>query len=60
MEPEDVNEISKWAREAAKKLMMQMIFRSMGDFFNSFIPKGEITRIEFAGMLRYYYEESNR
>jgi len=33
-----------------------MIFRSPG---NIFIPKGEITRIEFAGMLRDYCEESN-
>jgi hypothetical protein len=54
-EPEDVDEISKWAREAAKKLMMQMIFRYPG---NLFIPKGEITRIEFAGMLRDYCEYS--
>jgi len=60
MEPEDTDEISEWAREAAKKLMMQMIFRNTGGSFNFFIPKGEITRIEFAGMLRYYYEESNR
>jgi len=57
MEPEDKDEISKWAREAAKKLMMQMIFRSPGNIFN---PKGEITRIEFAGMLRDYCEESKR
>ena len=56
-EPEDVNEISKWAREAAKKLMMQMIFRSPGSLF---IPKGEITRIEFAGLLRDYCEYSKR
>jgi len=58
MEPEDVEEISKWAREAAKKLMTQMIFRSTGGSFNSFIPKGEITRIEFAGILRDYCEAS--
>jgi len=57
MEPEDADEISKWAREAAKKLMMQMIFRSPGRLF---IPKGEITRIEFAGMLRDYCEYSKR
>ncbi|MCL1964165.1 MAG: S-layer homology domain-containing protein [Firmicutes bacterium] len=57
MEPGDADEISEWAREAAKKLMMQMIFRGTGDFF---IPKGEITRIEFAGMLRDYCEDSNR
>jgi len=53
MEPADKDEISGWAREAAKKLMMQMIFRSPGNIFN---PKGEITRIEFAGMLRDYRE----
>jgi len=57
MEPEDADEISKWAREAAKKLMRQMIFRCPGNFF---IPKGEITRIEFAGILRDYCEESKR
>jgi len=56
-EPEDAGEISKWAREAAKKLTMQMIFRGPGNIFN---PKGEITRIEFAGMLRDYCEESKR
>ena len=56
----DNDEISEWAREAAKKLMMQMIFRASGASFNSFAPKGEISRIEFAGMLRDYYEESNR
>jgi hypothetical protein len=55
MEPEDVNEISKWAKEAAKKLLRQMIFRCPGGMF---IPKGEITRIEFAGMLRDYCEYS--
>jgi len=60
MTPDDVDEISVWAREAAKKLMMQMIFRASGASFNSFAPKGEISRIEFAGMLRDYYEESNR
>jgi len=57
IEPEDANEISKWAREAAKKIMRQMIFRCPGGFF---IPKGEITRIEFAGMLRDYFEESKK
>jgi hypothetical protein len=57
MEPDDMDEISKWAREAAKKLMMQMIFRCPG---NLFIPKGEITRIEFAGILRDYCMESKR
>jgi len=56
IEPADADKISKWAREAAKKLMRQMIFRCPD---NLFIPKGEITRIEFAGMLRYYCEESN-
>jgi hypothetical protein len=56
MEPEDADEISEWAREAAKKLMMQMIFRCPGGLF---IPKGEINRIEFAGMLRDYCEYSN-
>ncbi|MDR2598029.1 MAG: S-layer homology domain-containing protein [Treponema sp.] len=57
IEPEDTDEISKWASEAAKKLMRQMIFRCLGNFF---IPKGEITRIEFAGMLRDYCEYSKR
>jgi len=56
MTPDDIDEISEWAKEAAKKLMMQMIFRGSGGSFN---PKGEITRIEFAGMLRDYYEYSN-
>jgi len=60
MTPDDADEISVWAREAAKKLMMQMIFRGSGGSFNSFIPKGEITRIEFAGMLRDYYERSDK
>jgi len=55
MEPEDKEEISKWAREAAKRLMIQMIFRCPGNIFN---PKGEITRIEFAGLLRDYCEEA--
>jgi hypothetical protein len=55
MEPADKDEISEWAREAAKKLMIQMIFRCPG---NIFIPKGEIPRIEFAGMLRDYYKEA--
>jgi len=54
----DNDEISEWAREAAKKLMMQMIFRGTGDSLNFFIPKGEINRIEFAGMLRDYCQES--
>ena len=54
-EPKDANEISKWAKEAVKKLMTQMIFRCPDSIFN---PKGEITRIEFAGMLRDYCEES--
>jgi hypothetical protein len=58
-EPEDVDEISKWAREAAKKLMTQMIFRGSGGSF-IFNPKGEIKRIEFAGMLRDYCEYSKR
>jgi len=58
--PDDMDEISVWAREAAKKLMMQMIFRDPGSSFNSFIPKGEIKRIEFAGMLRDYCEYSKR
>jgi hypothetical protein len=57
MEPDDADEISGWAREAAKKLMMQMIFRCPGGLF---IPKGEITRIEFAGTLRDYCEYSKR
>jgi len=57
MEPADMDEISEWAREAAKKLMMQMIFRCPGGLF---IPKGEITRIEFAGLLRDYCEYSKR
>ena len=55
-EPEDADEISAWAREAAIKLMMQMIFF---DTDGMFIPKGEVTRIEFAGMLRDFYENSN-
>jgi len=58
MEPADIDEISEWARLAAKKLMMQMIFRGQ-DGFSNFNPKGEITRIEFAGMLRDYCIESN-
>jgi S-layer homology domain. len=57
IEPKDADEISKWAREAAKKLMRQMIFRCPDNIFN---PKGEITRIEYAGMLRDYCEESKR
>jgi hypothetical protein len=55
IEPEDVDEISKWAREVVKKLMRQMIFRCPG---NIFIPKGEIMRIEFSGMLRDYCQEA--
>ena len=55
LEPEDEAEISIWAREAAIKLMMQMIFI---DTDGNFIPKGEVTRIEFAGMLRDYFEKS--
>ena len=51
MEPKDKAEISVWAREAAIKLMMQMIFFDTDD---NFIPRGEVTRIEFAGMLRDY------
>jgi hypothetical protein len=58
MEPADKDEISEWAREAAKKLMMQMIFHGTGDNFNFFFPKTEITRIEFASMLRDYCIES--
>jgi hypothetical protein len=37
----------------------KMIFRGTGDSLNFFIPKGEINRIEFAGMLRDYCIESN-
>jgi hypothetical protein len=59
MEPADRDEISEWAKVAAKKLMMQMIIRGTGDSLNFFIPKGEINRIEFAGMLRDYCHESN-
>jgi hypothetical protein len=55
IEPKDAGEISEWAREATKKLMAQMIFLSTDD---SFVPKGEVTRVEFAGMLRDYYENS--
>jgi len=56
MEPADKDEISVWAREAAKKLMRQMIFRlKSGNFF---FPKKEIARIEFAVMLRDYCQES--
>jgi len=55
MEPEDLAEISEWARPAAKKLMTQMIFRGQ-DGFSNFNPKGGITRVEFAGMLRDYCE----
>jgi len=51
--PDDIGEISEWARDAAKKLMMQMILRGTGGF-SVFNPKGEISRIEFAGMLRDY------
>jgi hypothetical protein len=55
IDPEDADEISKWAKEAAKKLMRQMIFRGPGGLF---IPKSEITRIDFAGLLRDYCEYS--
>jgi len=60
MTPDDVDEISVWARPAAKKLMTQMIFRGSDGSFKSFNPKGEIKRIEFAGMLRDYYEYCNK
>jgi hypothetical protein len=55
IEPDDADEINGWAKVAAKKLMRQMIFRSPGSFFN---PKGEITRIEFSGLLRDYCKYS--
>jgi len=51
----DNDDISRWAKNAVKKLTMQGIIS--GKPGNMFDPKGEATRAEFAAMLHRFLEE---